>query len=403
MTPFQTVAIAGAGIAGLVLAGALTSKRAAGLRVVVFAPRVGEVRASGRASAIGSDSVRTLGEMGVWQSIASQAQPIVSMVLTDSRLEDAVRPEYLRLPSPKDGEATAWMIEDDVLREALLAHCHASGVEFETAAIDTAALAQGRMQAGPRGAAPRAVELLVAADGAGSVLRGQMRVPVAGWDYGQGAIVATIAIGRPHEGRADQHFLPEGPFAVLPLVNDRISIVWTQSTEKAAANAGLPADAFLAKVRDVIGDRLGELRLLAGPSVFPLRLRWARRLVGPRFALVGDAAHVIHPLAGQGLNLGLRDALSLAGLVDDSLQLGLDIGAPPLLDAYQRSRRADNLAMIAATDGLNRLFANDSGTLRLLRDVGLGLVDRMPVLKTMFMDMASGGSATARGHSPRER
>lgn len=237
-------------------------------------------------------------------------------------------------------------------------------------------------------------DLLVACDGARSRLREAARIGWVGWSYPQVGIVATIAHARPHEGRAFEHFLPSGPFAILPLrdggaLGHRSSIVWTERKADAEALLSGDADEVLGEITRRFTLDLGEIALEHGPHSYPLSLGLARAFQAERLALLGDAAHVIHPIAGQGLNLGLADAAALAEGVSDAMRLGLDPGSPDVLKAYERARRFDTLAMAAATDGLNRLFSNDALPLRLARDFGLGLVDKLPGLKGFFIREAA--------------
>jgi 2-octaprenyl-6-methoxyphenol hydroxylase len=232
--------------------------------------------------------------------------------------------------------------------------------------------------------------LLVAADGARSRLREFAGIATYGWDYGQSAIVTTVAHERDHGGRAEEHFLPGGPFAILPLKGRRSSIVWTDTKAEAERILALADETFHAELERRFGLHLGEISVVGPRRSYPVALTIARSFVADRLALVGDAAHVIHPIAGQGLNLGLRDVAALAEVVVDAARLGLDIGGASVLERYQRWRRFDTMAMGVATDGLNRLFSNHSDALRLLRDVGLGVVDRLPGLKRLFMREAAG-------------
>jgi 2-octaprenyl-6-methoxyphenol hydroxylase len=232
--------------------------------------------------------------------------------------------------------------------------------------------------------------LLVAADGARSKIRERAGIPTRGWSYGQSGIVTTVVHERDHGGRAEEHFLPAGPFAILPLKGRRSSIVWTEETREAERIVALPDDDFHAELERRFGLHLGEIAAVGARRAFPLGLSVARAFVGERLALVGDAAHVIHPIAGQGLNMGLKDVAALAETIVDAVRLGLDPGADAALDRYQRWRRFDTMAMGVATDGLNRLFSNQSSALRLVRDVGLGLVDRLPALKQLFIREAAG-------------
>jgi 2-octaprenyl-6-methoxyphenol hydroxylase len=232
--------------------------------------------------------------------------------------------------------------------------------------------------------------LLVAADGARSKIRERAGIATHGWNYRQSSIVTTVAHERDHGGRAEEHFLPAGPFAILPLKGRRSSIVWTEEKVEATRIIALPDVDFHAELERRFGLHLGEIEAVGERRAFPLSLAVARAFVADRVALLGDAAHVIHPIAGQGLNMGLKDVAALAEVIVDAARLGIDIGAAATLDRYQRWRRFDTMAMGVATDGLNRLFSNRSDVLRLMRDVSLGMVDRMPSLKQLFMREAAG-------------
>ena len=240
-----------------------------------------------------------------------------------------------------------------------------------------------------------AARLLVAADGAHSAIRERAGIASHGFSYAQSAIVATVAHERNHQGRAEEHFLPAGPFAILPLPRDssgrhRSSIVWTEQAQEAARIVALPDGEFHAELERRFGLHLGEIAAVGPRRVHPLGLSVARTFIADRLALVGDAAHVIHPIAGQGLNMGLKDVAALAEVIVDAARLGLDPGSLAVLERYQRWRRFDTIAMGIATDGLNRLFSNQSDALRLVRDVGLGIVDRLPALKHLFIREAAG-------------
>jgi len=232
--------------------------------------------------------------------------------------------------------------------------------------------------------------LIVAADGAMSALRQMAGIGVVSHDYRQAGVVTTIAHELPHEGTAFEHFRPAGPFASLPLTGNRSSLVWTESSEEAARLKALPLDQAAAEIEAAMGSSLGRVTVEEGLQSFPLRLQLARAFVGPRLALIGDAAHVIHPLAGQGLNLGLKDVAALSETVIEAMRLGLDHGAPDVLGRYEQWRRFDTSLMAAVTDSLNRLFSNDMAPLRALRDLGLGVVDRMPRIKSSLIARAAG-------------
>ncbi|HEX4860487.1 MAG TPA: FAD-dependent monooxygenase, partial [Rhizomicrobium sp.] len=232
--------------------------------------------------------------------------------------------------------------------------------------------------------------LAVAADGRDSAMRERMRIGVVGWDYPQTGIVATVAHEKPHNGVAYEHFLPSGPFAILPMTGNRSSLVWTERAELAPRLMALDEAAFNAEIATRFGAHLGATEA-AGPRwSYPLKFHLARDYVRPRFALAGDAAHGIHPIAGQGLNLGLKDAAALAEIALDAARLGLDFGALDALKRYERWRRFDSFALAAATDALTRLFSNDIAPLRALRDLGMGVVDRIGPARRFFMRHAGG-------------
>jgi len=236
---------------------------------------------------------------------------------------------------------------------------------------------------------------VVAADGARSRLRGLAELQTVGWDTGQTGIVATIAHQRDHEGVAEQHFLPAGPFAILPMLGRSSSIVWNERHADAKAIAALPPEDFLRELESRFTLKLGALSLASRVEAIPFSFRFARRFVAERLALIADAAHVVHPLAGQGLNLGLRDVAALAEGVVARLRLGLDPGDAATLDAYQRARRFDIVSSSIGMDALNRLFANDFGPLRAARDFGLRAVDRLAPLKRLIAAEAAGDGVHA--------
>lgn len=232
--------------------------------------------------------------------------------------------------------------------------------------------------------------VLVGCDGRGSGTAQRAGIPRTGWDYGQTALVTAIEHERPHKGIAHQFFMPEGPLAILPLPGNRSSIVWSETAAHAAAIQALPDDAYLAALRPRFGDFLGSIRLAGERFTYPLSLSLATRFVAPRLALVGDAAHGVHPIAGQGLNLGLRDVAALAEVLVEARRRGEDPGALDVLERYQRWRRFDATALALGMDAVNRLFSNDNPLLRLARDAGLGIVDALPGLRRGFMRQAAG-------------
>jgi 2-octaprenyl-6-methoxyphenol hydroxylase len=392
MTSARTdIFIAGGGFAGLSLAVALRQGSDGRLSVTVADPALTRAAQDPRATAQPAAARRLFETIGVWSAIEDSAQPILDMVVTDSRLEQAMRPAFLTFDGEiAPGEPFAHMIENGAMVAALIAKARETGVDLRAVAARgferetahaTVTLADGDTLD---------ARLLVAADGAKSAIREQAGIATFGWSYGQSGIVATVAHERPHNGRAEEHFLPAGPFAILPLKGNRSSIVWTEESAEAERIVALPDADFHAELERRFGLHLGAISVTGPRRAYPLGLYVARSFIGERLALVGDAAHVIHPIAGQGLNMGLRDVAALAEAVIDGARLGLDPGGASVLDRYQRWRRFDTMTMGLATDGLNRLFSNNSDVLRLLRDTGLGLVDRMPNLKDFFIREAAG-------------
>ncbi len=413
------VLIAGGGFAGLALAIALRQALGSSFSVNVADPALAARRADNeRASAIVAAARRLLETLGVWQSVAQEAQPILDMVITDSRLDDAVRPVFLTFGGEiEPGEPFAHMIENRHLIGALEAKAREAGVGLQACAVAKLSAnqtsifppveAKGRPfpfraeREAPRASAQHLdveladggtiqTRLLVAADGARSAVRALAGIATHGWSYGQSAIVTNVAHERDHGGRAEEHFLPAGPFAILPLKGNRSSIVWTEATREAERIAALPDSEFRVELERRFKLHLGEITAIGRRSVHPLGFFVARTFIAERVALVGDAAHLIHPIAGQGLNMGLRDVAALAEVIVEAVRLGLDPGAADVLERFQRWRRFDTMSMGITTDGLNRLFSNRSALLRVARDVGLGLIDRAPYLKRLFIREAAG-------------
>ncbi len=345
-----------------------------------------------RASAIISAATKMLDVLGVWNEIAVDAQPINRMIVTDSRTADPVRPVFLTFDGEvEDGKPFAHMVPNVAMVRALRGAAERLGISirhglmamgFETSSTRcTVSLSDG---------STIATRLLVACDGVRSKLRDMAGIKTVTWDYGQSGIVATVAHERPHEGVAEEHFLPSGPFAILPLTNNRSSLVWTERSAEADRLVASDDLVFEEELQRRFGHKLGEIQVVGGKKAFPLGLTLARAFVAPRFALAGDAAHGIHPISGQGLNLGFKDVAALAETIVEADRLGLDIGALNVLERYQSWRRFDTFRMGVTTDVLNRLFSNDITPIRIARDFGLGVVERLPRLKNFFIDQAAG-------------
>jgi 2-octaprenyl-6-methoxyphenol hydroxylase len=392
MSAQRSIVIGGGAFAGLGLALAIRQGLGPEIPVVVADPAFA-MRPSRdpRASAIVAACRRLFETIGVWGDVATDAQPILDMVVTDSKLEDATRPTFLTFTGDVEpGEPFAHMVENRLLIDALVKRAEADGIELSATAVSTYASRPESTTVTLSDGREIEASLLIAADGARSKLRERAGIVTHGWDYDQSGIVVTVGHERDHQGRAEEHFLPAGPFAILPLKGKRSSLVWTESRREAARIVDLPAEDFKRELETRFGLHLGELQALDKPRAFPLGYFVARSFIAERLALVGDAAHVIHPIAGQGLNMGLKDAAALAEVIVDAARLGLDPGQTDVLERYQRWRRFDTVAMGVATNSLNMLFSNHSTLLRTVRDIGLGLVDRVPPLKSAFIRQAAG-------------
>lgn len=402
------IVIAGGGYVGRSLALAL-KQGAPDLQVALVDLRpVTDIAKDRRSSAIAAAARRLLTVLGVWEVLEADAQPICEMVVTDSKLSDSIRPRLLTFGNGTsgrddnkegDGEPFAHMLPNSALVQSLADAADALGIE--TIAPDLVAnyiTGVGNTDVTLKSGRQLKTRLLVACDGVQSTLRALAGIPTHRIDYGQTAIVGTLAHEYAHEGRAFEHFLPAGPFALLPLPGTptdphRSSLVWTDSHETAKrllADDPLVLDMELQRRA---GPQLGDIRFSSPAQGFPLALTLVRDFVRPRLALAGDAAHGIHPIAGQGLNLGFKDVAALSQVVIEAHRLGRDIGDPLVLEDYQRWRRFDTARMAATTDILSRLFATDFAPLRLLRSAGLSLVDRLPPLKQRFIQQAAGNAA----------
>lgn len=386
------VLVAGAGYVGLATAVSLKQARPSLSVAIVDAAPPGAWERDGRASAIAAAACRMLERLGCWEEIAPEAEAITEMIVTDSKTSDPVRPVFLTFDGEvAPGEPFAHMVANRVLNGALRRRASELGIDIvEGVAVASFETGPATTKVHLADGVSLEARLLAAADGVRSKLRDMAGIKTVSWEYGQSGIVCTVAHERPHNGRAEEHFLPAGPFAILPLSGNRSSIVWTERTADAERLVSGDPFVFEVELEQRFGLKLGEIKVEGTPRAWPLGLTLARAFVAPRLALVGDAAHGIHPIAGQGLNLGFKDAAALAETIVEADRLGQDIGALDVLERYQQWRRFDTVQMGVTTDVLNRLFSNDFGPLRAVRDIGLGLVERMPRMKEYFIRQASG-------------
>ncbi|MDE2227627.1 MAG: UbiH/UbiF/VisC/COQ6 family ubiquinone biosynthesis hydroxylase [Alphaproteobacteria bacterium] len=385
------IAVVGGGLAGVTLALACAT---AGLEVALIdrlplktmlAPKF-----DGRTTALAHGSKQAMAALGVWDDLAPQAGAIL-----DIRVVDGASPFFLHYDHADIGdEPLGFIVENGLLRRVLYERARAfRNLRYLAPAgvarvADEGATALVEFDDGTRLKAA----LVAACDGRQSKLRQDAGIKCMTWDYRQTAIVACVAHEKPHRGVAVEHFRPSGPFAILPMTGNRSSIVWSERRARVPELLALPKARFAAELQRRFGDFLGAVTLAGPVWSYPLSFLHAERYTAPRLALVGEAAHAIHPIAGQGLNLSIRDVASLAELAVDARRLGLDIGASDLLARYESWRRFDAVTLAAVTDGLTRLFSNDLRSVGLVRDLGLAAVNRMPRLKQALMRHAMGAS-----------
>jgi len=392
------IVIAGAALNGLAAAVALAGRKALRPLDVLVLDQADPTRFArdsfdGRASAITASSRRMLEALGVWDEIKVHAEPMREIIVTDTKPGAEARPALLQFGEDDHaGEASAFMVENRYLYGALLDAALASpAIRLKTGTPITSfrfgpGLARLTTDTGEEARA----SLVIAADGRSSPARKAAHIDTYGWSYDQMGIVTTVQHERSHNGRAEEHFLPSGPFAILPLPGKRSSLVWTERSDDARRIMALDDEAFLAELARRFGGHLGELGVAGSRHAYPLSMQIARSFIGERLALIGDAAHVIHPIAGLGFNLGLRDVAALAESIAEAVKLGLDPGSASVLGAYERWRRFDTVMTAVATDGLTRLFSNDNPGLRAIRDIGLRAAGSVGALKGFFMREAAG-------------
>lgn len=386
------IIIAGGGLNGPALGLALAS---AGLSVAIIDARPATARAAegfdGRAYALALASRRLLTALGVWGAVAAQAQPILKVVATQGQAGEGAGPFALTFDSAEIEEGpVGHMLEDRFLYAALLDRMEGRVTHLHGLSVTDQAVAPGGVTVTLSDGRRLTAALLVGADGRGSGTATRAGIRRRGWGYGQTALVAALDHDLPHHGVAHQFFMPSGPLAILPLPGNRSSIVWSETDADAARIAALDDAAFLEVLRPRFGDFLGPIRLAGGRFAYPLSLSLADSYVAPRVALVGDAAHGVHPIAGQGLNLGLRDVAALAEVLADARRRGEDIGAPDVLARYQGWRRFDSTALGLGMDSVNRLFSNNNPLLRPVLEAGMGAVSAIGPLRRAFMRQAAG-------------
>lgn len=395
MTYDSDILIVGGGLNGPVLALALARS---GLTSTVIDAQPAEVLAAdgfdGRSYALALSSVRLLRRLGLWDALENDAQPMLEIKVSDGRAgEGPLSPFHLHFDHAEIEEGPmGHMVQDRHLRRAVLTAIDADAritrlngdsVVSQDSSVQgvTVTLASGKMLTG---------SILIGADGRRSGTAERAGITRTGWDYGQTALVCAIEHTLPHHGIAHQFFMPPGPLAILPLTGNRSSIVWSETHANAAAFNALSDADYLTMLRPRFGDFLGEIKLAGARYTYPLNLTLANSFIAPRLALVGDAAHGVHPIAGQGLNAGLRDIAALAHVLSDAKKRGEDIAAMPVLERYQHWRRFDTATLAVATDLTNKIFASDNPLLRLGRDIGMGIVNAVPGLRRGFIREAAG-------------
>jgi 2-octaprenyl-6-methoxyphenol hydroxylase len=397
------IVIAGAGMAGATFALAAAQ---GGLKVVLVDPQPFPQQLAptfdGRSTAIAFSTFRMLDALGVGAALRPHACRMDRILVTDGRRPGAAARSassaFLRFDADEigdrtDGEPLGYMVENRRIRAALADAVTAAGIEVRApASVSAVKAGAARTVVTLADGGVLEAALAVGGEGRGSLVRKAAGIDTVGWGYGQSGVVATVSLGRDHGNVAHEYFLPSGPFAILPLTERRASLVWTESTRRGEALRDASDEAFHAHLMRRFGDFLDRVTVVGPRFVYPLSLQLAERLTGPRTALIGDAAHAVHPVAGQGLNMGLKDAAALAEVLVEAMRLGEDIGAKTVLDRYARWRRFDNTALAAGFDGFVRLFSNDLPPVRLARGLGIAAVNRIAPLRRAFMQEAGGAS-----------
>ena len=347
----------------------------------------------GRAYSLALASTRMLAALGIWDKVARDSQPILDIKVTDGRAGEGASPWFLHFDHREINEGPmGHMLEDRHLRRALLEVLETNDNITNLAGQDVIdhSIEAGFVQVTLADESQISARMIIGCDGRDSPLAQRAGIKRTGWDYKQTALVCAIEHELPHNGCAHQFFMPAGPLAILPLPGNRSSIVWTEGTKRAAIIAAMDDATYLEALRPAFGDFLGKIALAGKRFTYPLRLTLAQSFAAERLALVGDAAHGMHPIAGQGLNMGLRDVATLTEVLTDAARRGEDIGSLLVLDRYQQWRRFDTAGMAVATDGVNKLFSNDNGLVRMVRDWGMGAVNSVPSARRELIRQAAG-------------
>ncbi|MEM1375157.1 MAG: UbiH/UbiF/VisC/COQ6 family ubiquinone biosynthesis hydroxylase [Pseudomonadota bacterium] len=390
----RDILITGGGLIGSTLALALAQT---GFRVTMIDALPKATRRKrgfdGRSYAMALATTRMLRALGLWEALAPDAEAMNAIKVSDGRAGQSPSPFFMHFDHAEIGpEPMGYMVEDRHARVALL-EAEKDEPNFEhlaEARVVSQHIEPGRATVMLADGGELTAPLLIGCDGRGSGTADRAGIGRMGWAYGQTSLVCALQVEKPHGGIAHQLFLPEGPLAILPLTQNRVGVVWTEAAGRAADIAKLDDAGYLDVLRPRFGDFLGDIALAGDRFTYPLGLSLAHSFIAERVALVGDAAHGIHPIAGQGLNAGMRDVAALAQVLGEARQRGEDIGSHTVLARYQQWRRFDTATLALATDSFNRLFSNDIGPLRRLRDIGMGAVNALPGLRRGFIKEAAG-------------
>ena len=388
------IAIVGGGLNGAIMSLALAE---AGFTVTLIDPQTLKSKQNphfdGRSYSLAIASVRLMQALGLWEELAPNAQPILEIKVADGRAYSNPSPYFLHFDHHEIEEGPmGHMVEDRHLRPLLQKRLQSvSQINYRAGlSVSEMTITDTHAELRLNTEETLTTRLVIGADGRQSQTAERAGIKRTGWRYGQTALVCALSHNIPHQGVACQYFMPPGPLAILPLTGNRSSIVWTESDANAAAIMAMDNNDYMAVLQPRIGDYLGKVELVGARYSYPLNLTIAQNYVMPRLALVGDAAHGVHPIAGQGLNLGLRDIAALSEVLSDARLRGEDFSSLAVLLRYQEWRRFDTTALAVATDAVNKLFSNDNSFLRTLRDLGMGAINSLPALRRSFIREAAG-------------